>query len=176
MSLLHHPKPGEIVMCAFPAVGSPCAKPPEMVKTRSVVILSRNVPGRSQVVTVVPISMTMTGAPKRYHIEVPPAAFPASYRAAGGCWAKCDMVCTVSLDRLDFIAGPKQNGKRPPLRARVDMQTLVQIRAAVADVTGIKLESPPTLEASADAVSAALESLAVASESVPEESAAEVLK
>lgn len=138
MALPYTPNPGAIVMCSFPQVGEKHVMRGEMVKTRPVVIISRSLPGRDKVVNVVPLSMTMNGQPQRFHVEVPVECFPAPLRQKDGArWAVCDKITTVSLDRLDYVKGPLVNRKRADLKAKVHMQTLMDIRLAVADVLAI---------------------------------------
>jgi uncharacterized protein YifN (PemK superfamily) len=93
MALLYQPRPGAVVMCDFRGYVIP-----EMVKVRPVVVLARNRKNR-QLVTVVPLSTTAPTALEDYHHEL--AANPLPGKAGVVCWAKCDMVATVSLARLD---------------------------------------------------------------------------
>jgi uncharacterized protein YifN (PemK superfamily) len=89
MPLLYQPKAGSVVMCDFAGFVVP-----EMIKVRPVVILARS-PSNSRLVTVIPLSTT---APT-YHHELSATPLPGKGRPT--CWAKCDMVATVSLARLD---------------------------------------------------------------------------
>ena len=93
MALTYQPRAGSVVMCDF--VGFVV---PEMVKVRPVVIIARNRKNRF-LVTVVPLSTTAPGAMEPHHYELPINPLPG--KAAVRCWAKCDMVATVSLARLD---------------------------------------------------------------------------
>ena len=56
------------------------------------------------------------------------AANPLPGKAAVRCWVKCDMVATVSLDRLDRVKGPRRQYVVPVLPA-ADFEA---IRRAVA--------------------------------------------
>ena len=76
---------------------------PEMVKVRPVVVLARNRKNR-QLVTVVPLSTTAPTALEDHHHQL--AANPLPGKVSVICWAKCDMVATVSLARLDRVKGP----------------------------------------------------------------------
>jgi uncharacterized protein YifN (PemK superfamily) len=71
---------------------------PEMVKIRPVVVLARNRKNR-QLVTVVPLSTTAPTVLEDHHHEL--TANPPPGKAGVRCWAKCDMVATVALARLD---------------------------------------------------------------------------
>lgn len=70
-----------------------------MVKVRPVVVIS---PRRrsGQLVTVVPLSSTAPVPVDPWHYNLPPGAYPP---ARGPIWAKCDMVTTVALERLDRV-------------------------------------------------------------------------
>jgi uncharacterized protein YifN (PemK superfamily) len=101
MSLNFQPKPGQVVMCDFRGYVVP-----EMVKVRPVVVIARNRKNR-QLVTVVPLSTTAPNALEDHHHELSGNPLPGKERIT--CWAKCDMVATVSLSRLDrFKAGHRQ--------------------------------------------------------------------
>ncbi|HEY1931692.1 MAG TPA: type II toxin-antitoxin system PemK/MazF family toxin [Acetobacteraceae bacterium] len=95
MPLTFHPGPGAIAICDF----SRGFQPPEMVKVRPVVVIS---PRRrsGQLVTVVPLSSTAPVPVDPWHYNLPPGAYPP---ARGPIWAKCDMVTTVALERLDRV-------------------------------------------------------------------------
>jgi uncharacterized protein YifN (PemK superfamily) len=71
---------------------------PEMVKVRPVVVIARNRKNR-QLVTVVPLSTTAPDALEDHHHQLSANPLPGKERIT--CWAKCDMVATVSLARLD---------------------------------------------------------------------------
>jgi mRNA interferase MazF len=95
MPLTFHPGPGTIVICDF----SEGFRPPEMVKIRPVVVIS---PRRrlAELVTVVPLSSREPVPVDPWHYRLPPGAYPP---ARGAIWAKCDMVQTVGLARLDRV-------------------------------------------------------------------------
>lgn len=93
MPLLYQPRPGAVIMCDFRGYVVP-----EMVKVRPVVVIARNRKNR-QLVTVVPLSTTQPTALEDYHHEL--SANPLPGKAGIRCWAKCDMIATVALDRLD---------------------------------------------------------------------------
>lgn len=75
-------------------------KAPEMVKRRPVVIVSPNYLCRTGLYTVVPISTTEPDPIEKYHYCFQKNPMPNSQIK---CWAKCDMIATVSVDRLDRI-------------------------------------------------------------------------
>lgn len=83
--------PGDIVLCDFDGF-----KPPEMVKRRSVVILTPHA-RTDGLVTVVPLSANRPNYIRPWHWEVPAGVFPANH---GPIWVKCDMLQTVATRRL----------------------------------------------------------------------------
>ncbi|MDP3080576.1 MAG: type II toxin-antitoxin system PemK/MazF family toxin [Brevundimonas sp.] len=93
MVMLYQPRPGNVVMCDYRGFVIP-----EMVKVRPVVVIARNRKNR-RLVTVVPLSTTEPDSLEDHHH--PLAINPLPGREDISCWAKCDMVTTVSLGRLD---------------------------------------------------------------------------
>jgi uncharacterized protein YifN (PemK superfamily) len=104
MPLNFHPASGAIVICDF----STGFQPPEMVKVRPVVVIS---PRRrtGQLATVVPLSSTPPAVFESWHYAIPAGAYPP---ARGPMWAKCDVVATVALARLDRIKTRDRAGNR----------------------------------------------------------------
>ncbi len=100
MGLLYQPRPGNVVMYDFAGYIVP-----EMIKVRLVVVLARNRKNR-RLVTVVPLSTTAPSVVEDHHHELATNPLPA--KAGVRCWAKCDMVATVSLARLDRVKGPNR--------------------------------------------------------------------
>lgn len=95
MGLRFQPKVGSVLMCNFNGFVVP-----EIVKIRPVVVIARNRQNR-QLVTVVPISTTEPTPIRNYHYELFDNPIPGNEHRR--CWVKCDMVVTVSTDRLDRI-------------------------------------------------------------------------
>ena len=91
--MLYQPRPGNVVICDYRGFVVP-----EMVKVRPVVVIARNRKNR-RLVTVVPLSTTEPGSLEDHHHVL--AKNPLPGREAISCWAKCDMLTTVSLGRLD---------------------------------------------------------------------------
>ncbi len=125
MVLLYQPRPGEIVICDFRGYIVP-----EMIKRRPVVVLARNRQNR-QLVTVVPLSTTRPEPLKPYHRQLMENALPNARDVI--CWAKCDMVATVSLVRLDRCKAGRGRYVVPEL----PLPDLTAIRAAVAIALGV---------------------------------------
>jgi uncharacterized protein YifN (PemK superfamily) len=103
MPLQYFPRAGQVLMCDFTGFCEP-----EMIKPRPIIVISPKLPSRSEIVTVVPVSLT---APKR---ELPYAVrLSKNYHPQESddlpCWAKCDMVMNLALRRLDgFKVGRRQ--------------------------------------------------------------------
>ncbi|PVM84219.1 type II toxin-antitoxin system PemK/MazF family toxin [Caulobacter endophyticus] len=125
MALLYQPRPGEVVMCDFQGYVAP-----EMIKRRPVVVLARNRRNR-QLVTVVPLSTTAPNPLEAYHHQLAQSPLPNAQGIA--CWAKCDMVATVSLARLDRCKAGRGKYVAPMLPT----PDLASIRAGVAIALGV---------------------------------------
>lgn len=93
MPLTFQPKEKSVLVCDFKGFVVP-----EMVKVRPVIVIARN-RLNSQLVTVVPLSTTEPTPLSKFHH--PFAVNPLPDKRTIACWAKCDMVTTVSLARLD---------------------------------------------------------------------------
>ncbi|MEQ8282945.1 MAG: type II toxin-antitoxin system PemK/MazF family toxin [Parvibaculum sp.] len=103
MALNFYPRAGQIFVGDFSDL-----KEPEMTKVRPVIVVSPRLPYRSEIVAVVPISLT---APKHnlpycfrlsknYHPQEPDDL---------PCWAKADMLMNVATKRLSaFKIGRRQ--------------------------------------------------------------------
>lgn len=124
MPLLYHPAPGTIVMCDY---GTGFILP-EMVKVRPVVIISRRFRSRSKLCTVVPLSSTEPRPLEPYHHRLSEGAYPPARRAM---WAKCDMLATVSIDRLDRIKTRGTGSKRSYTTFAMPADDMVAIKACV---------------------------------------------
>ncbi|WP_155740060.1 type II toxin-antitoxin system PemK/MazF family toxin [Pandoraea pnomenusa] len=96
MPLPYHPKRGEVLVCDF----STGFRAPEMVKIRPVIVMSSKESHSRRLCTVVPISTTSPKPVKSWHHNLLPFAIPG-WECADPMWAKCDMVQTVSFDRLN---------------------------------------------------------------------------
>ena len=139
MPLQFHPKPGEIFMCDFPD----SYMHGEMIKRRPVIVISKRLEGRSRLVNIVPISMTPPEPVRSHHVEIGRMSMPRGLRdQEGRRWAKCDMIYTMSLDRLDYVRGHRsRDGRRVTDAGALPVATLLAIRVAAADCLGVKAES-----------------------------------
>lgn len=134
MTLYRHPNPGDLLICDF----TTGFRAPEMVKKRPVVILSPRPRRTTQLCTVIPISTSVPNPVLACHHCLSMESLPEVFRTKDN-WAKCDMLYTVSLDRLDRIKGGKDgNGKRIYLTWRITDKDLAEIRAAVLYSLGLK--------------------------------------
>ncbi len=106
---------------------------PEMIKVRPVVVIARN-RKNGQLVTVVPLSTTAPTTLEDHHHEL--AANPLPGKSGVRCWAKCDMLATVSLARLDRVKGPKRQFVVPVLPA-ADFEAIRRAVAKALDLTHI---------------------------------------
>ncbi|WP_414694795.1 type II toxin-antitoxin system PemK/MazF family toxin [Pinirhizobacter sp.] len=97
VGLLRVPRNGAVVLCMFPGE----FVPPEMVKTRPVVVVSPRIPGRDELVSIIALSTTAPEPRQAHHCEIPMSAMPKSLQAnERKVWAKCDMIYTFRLSRL----------------------------------------------------------------------------
>ena len=136
MPLLHPPKVGAVVLCSFPDE----LVPPEMVKTRPVVVISPRIPGRHELASIVPLSTKEPTPLLAHHCEIPIRLMPKALQAeATRVWAKCDMLYTFSIDRLDrFKAGrDRATGKRLYAVGQLELEQIIQIRRCIAAALGI---------------------------------------
>lgn len=134
MPLAFHPKPGAIVMATFPddyLHG-------EMEKRRPVIVISRKQVQRQKCATVVPISMTAPHRIQAHHVGIAAMEMPKGLRDREGArFAKCDCVNTISLARMDLVAGPKVRGRRTYEAGQASHALLLQVRRAVAGILAI---------------------------------------
>lgn len=127
MTVYRHPNPGDLLICDF----TTGFKEPEMVKKRPVVVISPRPRRSTQLCTVVPLSTSAPNPQMPYHHLLENNSLPEHYRKNDN-WAKCDMLYTVSLDRLDRImTGRDRNGKRQYTIYRITENDLSAIRRAV---------------------------------------------
>lgn len=132
MALKFQPKQGSVVMCDFAGYVVP-----EMIKVRPVVVLAKH-PDNSQLVTVVPLSTTEPVPHRAYHLKMDKNPLPDN--ATTVCWAKCDMVATVSLSRLDRckLAKRAPDGSRQYVVPVVETADFDQIQKCVKSALGLK--------------------------------------
>ncbi len=121
MPLRFHPRVGSILICDY----STGFVAPEMVKRRRVVVISR-LRQRADLYTVVPLSTTAPVPVEPYHHRLSPGAYPG-LPSSQDVWAKCDMLATVALSRLDRV----KIGKRQYTVPEISPDDLAAIRRGV---------------------------------------------
>lgn len=134
MPITFHPHPGMVLICDF----STGFKVPEMVKTRPVIVISPRPRFKTQLCIVVPLSTTAPVPVEGHHHCLDPASLPGVL-AGRVTWAKCDMVTTVSLDRLDRVKAGKDlvTGKRLYVSASVIPTDFEAVQKAVLVALGL---------------------------------------
>lgn len=105
---------------------------PEMIKVRPVVVIRKH-KTNSLLVTVVPLSTTAPDRILDHHLELQSHLQGAS----PVCWAKCDMVATVSLSRLDRIKSRDRHGKRVYVISHLETDEFYAIKVAVRRALGL---------------------------------------
>jgi uncharacterized protein YifN (PemK superfamily) len=139
LAITGSPRNGAILMCEFNANELELASDGNMIKTRTVVVLSPQHHRRGKLLHVVPISLTAPHVIEPWHVEIPLHCIPAPARNKEGIrWAKCDMVVTVGWSRLNRYAGPRRGGRITYCDAYVDAATTIKLKKAVATVFGIR--------------------------------------
>jgi len=121
MALSFFPRAGQVLMCEFNGFVAP-----EMVKVRPVIVVSPRLPYRSEIVAIVPISLT---APKHdlpfcfrlsknYHPQEPDDL---------PCWAKADMIMNLGAYRLNGFKVGRRKWDYP----QVSGEDLAGVRHAI---------------------------------------------
>ncbi|WP_454832451.1 type II toxin-antitoxin system PemK/MazF family toxin [Pseudoxanthomonas wuyuanensis] len=137
MAILYAPRVGAVLLCEFPS----SFVAPEMVKTRPVVVVTPKMKGRANLVGVVPLSTTPPNPICVFHCKVAIGSMPRSIQAeATEVWAKCDMVYTFALHRLDrFKAGREHaTGKRLYDAGQLSGDEVDAVRRCMASAFGIR--------------------------------------
>lgn len=128
-----HPKKGTVLCCDF----SRGFQPPEMVKVRPVVVITPQLPGRPGLCTVVPLSTVEPAPMQAYHHKMDPDSLTPKLQKAD-CWAKCDMLYTVGLERLDRIRDKQADGKRIYATGKATESDIQAIEAAILNGLGLR--------------------------------------
>lgn len=116
------PKTGALLICDFERG----FVPPEMVKRRPVVVISGADSHWRRLCTVIPLSTTEPDPVQRWHYELSRCPLPDASEFTR-VWAKCDMITTVSFDRLD-----------KPYRKTRTSRDYMTIRLPEEDIQGIR--------------------------------------
>jgi len=114
-------------------------KAPEMIKRRPVVVISPRPRRSKQLYTIVPLSTTVPNPVEPFHHRMNSRSLPGKF-AEKETWAKCDMLATVSLERLDRVmVGKSPQGKRLYVAQEVLSEDLEAIRRGVMLALGFPL-------------------------------------
>lgn len=125
MPLQFQPSAGTILQCDFRGFVAP-----EMVKPRQVVVLAKH-KRAAKLVYVLPLSTTPPHAPELAHqLERIPILRPGQDPNTP-IWVKCDMVYTLSTDRLQMPVNRSRRGSTP-ININISVPDLVVIRGIVA--------------------------------------------
>lgn len=133
MPLPFHPNQGLIVICDFEGM-----KAPEMVKRRPAIVLTPRRRGGDRLTTILPVSTTPPGIELEHHYNlfVDPA-LPQPYTNQN-VWVKCDMVYTVSLDRLNLPWYKAEGGKRQYVTQYIEQDDLEAVQRCLLTYLGFK--------------------------------------
>ncbi|MBC3337632.1 type II toxin-antitoxin system PemK/MazF family toxin [Pseudomonas proteolytica] len=127
MTLLYQPKEGSVLICDFRGY-----EVPEIIKIRPVIVIRRHRTNRL-LVTVVPLSTTPPQTVLAHHLQL-----ESHLQGANPvCWAKCDIVTTVSLGRLDRIKSKDRHGKRTYKIDELSSEQFLAVKAAVRGALGL---------------------------------------
>ena len=119
MTLLYQPKEGSVLICDFRGY-----EVPEIIKIRPVIVIRRHRTNKL-LVTVVPLSTTPPQTVLAHHLQL-----ESHLQGANPvCWAKCDIVATVSLGRLDRIKRKDRPGKRTYKIAELSSEQFLAVKA-----------------------------------------------
>jgi len=133
MPLTFHPHPGMVLICDF----NTGFKAPEMIKRRPIVVISPRPRRSNQLCTIVPLSTTAPNPVEPFHHRMDPRSLPGKL-ARKETWAKCDMLATVSLERLDRVMVRKESsGKRIYVANPVTADDLEAIRRSMMMALGL---------------------------------------
>jgi mRNA interferase MazF len=124
MPITFFPDAGDILICDFYGFVAP-----EMIKQRPVVVLSPRRRRAVRLCTVIPLSTTTPTPIECHHILIPQGVYPMQNEGKQQ-WAKCDMLYTVSYDRLDRVKTTTA-GRRTYCVPKMPSDILQKIRQAV---------------------------------------------
>jgi len=125
--LKFHPKAGAMLICDFRGFIVP-----EIVKRRPVVVITPRLAHRDGLCTIVPLSTTAPRHPQPFHVRLSQNYMPGKEESPAP-WAKCDLVCSVSMARLDRIKA----GHRKFIAPAISAADLQAIRAGVFAALGL---------------------------------------
>ena len=110
-----------------------------MVKRRPAIVVSPRLHYRDHLCTVVPISSSPSVKELGYVVRLefsPSLPKPFDYKVS---WAKCDMLATVSFDRLDLFRTDRDHtGKRRYLQPKLSELDILRVQKGILFALGIK--------------------------------------
>ncbi len=134
MALKYVPSPKLILLCDYSKGGFIA---PEMVKKRPAIVVSPRLPHRNNLATIVPLSTKSPRCNLPYVVKLELDSllpYPFNHNIV---WAKCDMVASVSLDRLDlFRIGRDQTGKRKYIKPILNDSDFNRVKSAIINIFG----------------------------------------
>ena len=125
MPLYYHPKQGDVLLCDF----TRGFVAPEMLKVRKVIVISPAATHSRKLCTVVPISSTAPEVECDWHYLLRTNPLPSDGHTQ--LWAKCDMLYTVSFERLDRLHRKTRRGPREYFVPKLSADDLQGVIAAV---------------------------------------------
>ena len=131
MGINFHPKPGMVLLCDFHGYIAP-----EIIKRRPVVVISPAHLRRTGLIAVVPLSTTAPSPIEPYHYLLRGNPVPGS--TAEQTWAKCDLVASVSVERLDRF----KIGRGLYDCGRISSEQVWAIKCCVAMSLGVDIKQP----------------------------------
>ncbi len=109
MAILFYPRMGQVFIADFSDL-----RVPEMTKVRPVIVVSPRLPARSELVAVVPISLTPPRGDLKYVFRLSRNYHPGEADDLPS-WAKADMVMNIALRRLSGFKVGKRKWEYPNL-------------------------------------------------------------
>ena len=134
MAILYHVPVGTIVLCNYARGGF---VPPEMVKRRPAIVVTPKLAQRDDLCGVLPLSGTIPEHPVSYVVRLElPEPLPEPFDETVW-WAKCDVINTVALTRLDLFRVGRDGGKREYLRPRLTPEQIREVRTGMLNGFGL---------------------------------------
>lgn len=139
MTLRFQPLIGQILICDFPREFSP----PEMVKRRPVIAVSKPDRSRFDLVTVVPLSTTPPKKIKPWDVRIELTEKICGYESVE-CWAKCDMIYNFKYSRFNLpLIGKGLDGKRIYQQLVLEDTVMHEIQKGILSHLGIEFGKEP---------------------------------
>lgn len=134
MTLHFQPHFGQTLICDFPSE----FRQPEMIKRRPVICISPKFRNRYGIATVVPLSTTEPTVTSGYCVEINLETIIYPKFNSLKCWAKCDMLYSLSYSRLSVpYMGKDSSGKRVSNSIILDSGTMCDVLTGVLAGMGV---------------------------------------